>query len=246
MSSSNGTYRSCELALDAHHDAREALLDERAIRADAELAAEQDVERARLGAARLVADLLRAHLASLPVRARYARSIALAEVLRRSGRRRSTGLPCSSSSLRPLVLGQHLGESLGDAHDAVLPCRAPARASMRSTISAATASASKTPSKSSTRHHAGRLARDAGRVREPAGLAPHDLEHVPACSSSGRRRRCCGPRCAAKSRRGHEAERPVDAVVVVVDRLGQVHDRDAAAAPGIDAPGSSPRGSSRS
>src|SRR5690348_339611 len=46
-----------ELALDADHVAVEALLDERAIRADAELAAEHDVERVGRRAPRLVAEL---------------------------------------------------------------------------------------------------------------------------------------------------------------------------------------------
>ena len=51
-----------ELAVDADHVAVEVLLDERAVGADAELAAEHDVERVRRCAPRLVAELQPGHL----------------------------------------------------------------------------------------------------------------------------------------------------------------------------------------
>jgi len=51
--------------MDADHVAVEVLLDERAVGADAELAAEHDVERLRASAARFIAELQAGDLAAL-------------------------------------------------------------------------------------------------------------------------------------------------------------------------------------
>ena len=94
------------------------------------------------------------------------------------------------------------------------------------------------------REHEVRLAGDRDAVGQPAGLAAHRLDDEVA---AGRDR--VGAQVLELLRHhvdgGEEAEREVDAAVVVVDRLRQVDDLDAARAPPAAA-SDTRRGSSRS
>jgi len=109
--------------------------------AHAELAAEEHVEDHRRRAARLVADLLRAHLELLPVRARYAFSTC-AENSRPISTSASTGLPCSSTSLGAVPPGDGR-RALPRCRPRRVSCRR-ARARIRSTTLSASFAGSKT------------------------------------------------------------------------------------------------------
>ena len=137
------------------------------------------------------------------------------------------------------------------------PCRSACRASRarrsgrrcdrrarRATACSPSPSIASAPCDVLDREHEVRLAGDRDAVRQPAGLAAHRLDDEVA-----RRRHRVGAQVLQLLRhhvdRGEEAEREVDAAVVVVDRLRQVDDLDAPRVLRAAASGTR-RGSSRS